>query len=84
MDKRAFFKTSLLGLGGLFWLKKAKGLEYYPSRPDSGWAILYSTWCGTSRDASIWISEGMNGVANVFDVKENPDLTFYKHLVIGG
>ncbi|HPB05017.1 MAG TPA: flavodoxin domain-containing protein, partial [Prolixibacteraceae bacterium] len=84
MDKRSFFKTSMVALSGLLIPRKMFALEYYPTTKNGEWAILYGTWCGSTRDASIWISEGMNGIANVFDVRENPDLSKYKHIVIGG
>ncbi len=84
MNKRHFFKMSLLAIGSLSFSKKLKALEYYPTQSDKKWAVLYSTWCGSSRDAAVWISEGMNGIANVFDVRENPDLSGYEHVVIGG
>ena len=84
MKKREFFKTGLLTLGALFVSRKAMSLEYYPTTKNVDWAILYGTWCGSSRDASLWISEGMDGIADVFDVRENPDLSKYKHLVVGG
>ncbi len=51
---------------------------------DKKWAVLYGTWCGSARDAALWISEGMDGIANVFDVRENPDLSKYDHIVVGG
>jgi len=84
MNKRTFFKTGLLGLSGLMCSKTAFPLEYYPASSDKKWAILYATWCGSTRDAALWISEGMDGIANVFDVRENPDLSGYDHIVIGG
>ncbi len=84
MNKRRFFKTSLLSLGGLVLAGKSEALEYYPTKPDKQWAVLYSTWCGSSRDAGLWISEGMDGIANVFDVRENPDLSGYAHIIVGG
>ncbi len=84
MNKRTFFKTGLLGLSAFFLPKKAFSLEYYPMPSDKKWAILYATWCGSTRDAGLWISEGMDGIANVFDVRENPDLSGYDHIVIGG
>ena len=84
MEKRAFIKTTLLAAGALLMPRKSRALEFYPSEKNGEWAILYGTWCGSSRDASIWISEGMNGIANVFDVRENPDLSGYKHLIVGG
>jgi menaquinone-dependent protoporphyrinogen IX oxidase len=84
MDKRKFFKISLLGMGAIVLSKRSDALEFYPNKSDKKWAVLYGTWCGSSRDAGVWISEGMDGIANVFDVRENPDLTGYEHLVIGG
>ena len=84
MNKRTFFKTSLTGLAVLLLPKKAFSLEYYPRPADKKWAVLYCTWCGSARDAAIWISEGMDGIANVFDVRENPDLSGYDHLIVGG
>jgi hypothetical protein len=84
MKKRDFLKTSLLGLGALLISRKTSALEYYPTVKNGDWAILYGTWCGSSRDAAVWISEGMDGTANVFDVRENPDLAKYKNIIIGG
>jgi hypothetical protein len=84
MKKREFLKAGLLGLGVFLLPGKATALEFYPRPSDKKWAVLFGTWCGTSRDAGIWISEGMDGIANVFDVRENPDLSKYDHVVIGG
>ena len=84
MKKRTFVKGLLLSAGALLLPKKAKALEYYPNKSDKKWAVLYATWCGSTRDAGLWISEGMDGIANVFDVRENPDLSQYDHVVIGG
>jgi menaquinone-dependent protoporphyrinogen IX oxidase len=64
--------------------KDAWALEYYPAQSDKKCAVLYSTWCGSSRDAAVWISEGMGGIADVFDVRENPDLQGVDHIVLGG
>lgn len=84
MDKRSFFKTCLVAAGSLMIPRKMFALEYYPTTKNEEWAVLYGTWCGSARDAGCWISEGMDGIANVFDVRENPDLSKYKHIVIGG
>ena len=84
MEKRDFFKASLLAVGSLLIPRKIMALEYYTTAKNVEWAILYGTWCGSSRDASVWISEGMNGIANVFDVRENPDLSKYKNIIVGG
>ena len=56
----------------------------YAQKSDKKWAVVYSTWCGSSRDAGVWISEGMGGIADVYDVRENPDLKTFDHVVVGG
>ena len=63
---------------------RAMALEYYPMPSDKKCAVLFATWCGSSRDAATWISEGMGGIADVFDVRENPDLAKFDHIVVGG
>lgn len=84
MERREFLKLGLAGIGTLALAKNAYALEFYPKPSDKKWAVLYATWCGTSRDAGVWISEGMGGIAAVFDVQENPDLQGFDHIVIGG
>lgn len=84
MNKRDFIKTGALALGALMVPNRMLALEDYPTTNKVDWAILYGTWCGSSRDASLWISEGMDGIAKVFDVRENPDLSGYKYVVVGG
>jgi menaquinone-dependent protoporphyrinogen IX oxidase len=84
MKKREFLKLGLLSFGAMTLSKKLSALEYYPNKSDKKWAVLYGTWCGSSRDAAVWMSEGMNGIANVFDVREDPDLSGYDYLVAGG
>jgi menaquinone-dependent protoporphyrinogen IX oxidase len=84
MKKRDFLKIGIIGAVTLFIPKKLRALEYYPNKSDKKWAVLYGTWCGSSRDAGVWISEGMDGIANVFDVRENPDLSKYDYIIIGG
>jgi menaquinone-dependent protoporphyrinogen IX oxidase len=84
MKKRDFMKIGIFSALGIFIPKKTLALEYYPNESNKKWAVLYGTWCGSSRDAGLWISEGMDGIANVFDVRENPDLSKYDHIIIGG
>ena len=83
MKKRDFIKTGLLGAGALLLPKRAEALEFYPMPSDRKWAVLFGTWCGTARDAGVWISEGMGGISQVYDVREKPDLSGYEHIVIG-
>lgn len=84
MERRNFFKLGLTGIGAMLIADKAWALKYYPKTLDKKWAVLYGTWCGTARDAGVWISEGMGGIADVFDVRENVDLREFDNLVIGG
>ena len=84
MERRNFLKVGLAGLSTIALADNAFALKFYPQPSDKKWAVLYGTWCGTSRDAGIWISEGMGGIADVFDVRENPDLKGFDHLVVGG
>ena len=84
MNRRVFFKHGLTGIATLTLAGPSHALEFYPNPSDKKWAIVYGTWCGSSRDAAIWISEGMGGIADVFDVRENPDLSSFDHVVIGG
>ena len=74
MKRRNFFKWGLAGVGTLALVDNAWALKYYPKQSDKKCAVLYGTWCGSSRDAAVWISEGMGGIADVFDARENPDL----------
>ena len=84
MNRRDFFKLGLAGVGTVVLAKNARALEYYPMPSEKKWAVLYGTWCGSSRDAGVWISEGMGGIANVFDVRESPDPNEFDHIIIGG
>ena len=58
-------------------------MKFYTNPADQKWAVLYGSWCGSTRDASAWISEGMGRIAAVVDVKEKPDVSAYDHIVIG-
>ena len=84
MERRNFLKLGLAGFGAIALADDAWALKYYPMASDKKYAVLYGTWCGSSRDAAVWISEGMGGIADVFDVRENPDLKAFDHIVIGG
>ena len=83
MKRREFLQLGLTGVGAAALAGKARALEYYPKPSPKKWAVIYSTWCGSSRDAGVWVSEGMGGIADVFDVKENPDLKTHEHIVLG-
>jgi menaquinone-dependent protoporphyrinogen IX oxidase len=85
MQRRDFFKLGLAaGVSTMALNHNSWALDYYPMPSDKKCAVLFATWCGSSRDAAVWISEGMGGIADVFDVRENPDLKRFDHIVIGG
>lgn len=84
MKRRDFFTMGLAGAGIVALVDNAWALKYYPMPSDKKCAVLYGTWCGSSRDAAVWISEGMGGIADVFDARENPDLKRFDHIIIGG
>lgn len=84
MYRRDFLRFGLAGAGLMALSRSISALEYYPVLSGKKWAVIYSTWCGSSRDAAIWISEGMGGIANVFDVRENPKLSDFDYIVLGG
>jgi hypothetical protein len=83
MKRRTLFELGLAGLGALAVPRRAAALKYYPKSSDKNWAILYATWCGSTRDAAVWISEGMGGIADAFDVRENTDLRPFDNIVVG-
>jgi menaquinone-dependent protoporphyrinogen IX oxidase len=84
MERRTFL-NGLAGMGTVFMTGAPDPLQYIPRESPSKekWAVLFGTWCGSTRDASIWISEGMGGIASVFDVRQKPDLKAYDYLIVG-
>lgn len=83
MNRRTFVGLGLAGFGALAAPGNAWALKYFPRPSDRKWAVLYGTWCGSARDAAVWISEGMGGIADAFDVREDADLRPFDHLVVG-
>ena len=83
MERRLFFALGLAGIGALAMPKTARALKSYPKASEKKWAVLYATWCGLARDAAVWISEGMGGIADAFDVRENADLKQFDNIVVG-
>ena len=91
MQRRAFINLGLVGLGTTMAMANPVAgqanlvpVQFIPIPAKEKWAVLFGTWHGTARDASIWVSEGMGGIAAVFDVRQVPaDLATYDHLVIG-
>lgn len=84
MERRTFVNLGLTGLGTSLLMANAAAAQFIPQPSKEKWAILFGTWYGTARDASVWVSEGMGGIASVFDIRQVPaDLASYDHLVIG-
>jgi len=84
MDRRAFLKT-IFAAGGvtLFYSPDTYALKLFPNSGKQKCAVLFGSRYGSTRDASIWISEGMGAIADVFDARENPDLSSFEVLVVG-
>jgi len=83
MKRRDFMKAVFLGSGIVFLASKAYPLKFYPNAGPGKWAILFGSLYGSTRDAAVWISEGMGGIAEVFDARENPDLSVFDNLIVG-
>ena len=83
MKRRTLLQFGFAGLGAVALPRCASALKYYPKASDKKWAILYATWCGSTRDTAVWISEGMGGIADAFDVRENADLKLFDNIVVG-
>jgi menaquinone-dependent protoporphyrinogen IX oxidase len=83
MQRRTFLGVGLAGLGTLA-MTKTGAAQFIPNPSKEKWAILYGTWYGTARDASIWISEGLGGIATIVDIRKVPeDLLSYDHIIVG-
>jgi len=82
MERRTFL-NGLAGMGAAYTLGALDPPQYMPKASKEKWAIVFGTWCGTARDAGTWISEGMGGIAAVFDVRQKPDLKAFDHAIIG-
>lgn len=84
MVRRHFLKTGLVGIGTLAIPGTIKALG--ASLQDSGktWAIIYSSQCGSTKDAATWINEGMGSIASVVDITTTPKVADYDYVIIGG
>jgi hypothetical protein len=71
MQRRTFINLGLAGLGTSLAMASPVP-QFIPKPSTKKWAILFATWYGTARDASIWISEGMGGIATVIDIRQVP------------
>jgi len=83
MDRRAFLKTMLAGGGATLLSSNTYALKLFPNTSKQKWAVLFGSRYGSTRDASLWISEGMGWVADVFDARENPDLSSFDGIIVG-
>jgi len=83
MDRRTFFKIMLVGGGLTVSVSNSYALKFFPNPGKQKWAILFGSRYGSTRDASLWISEGMGGIADVFDAREAPDLLPFDDLIVG-
>ncbi|MCL2877215.1 MAG: flavodoxin domain-containing protein [Acidobacteria bacterium] len=86
MERRTFLNIGAAGLSSLAVAAPLRA-QYIPqqwSGTKEKWAIIFATKYGTTRDAAVWVSEGMGAIADVFDVRRPPaNLSEYNHLVFG-
>jgi menaquinone-dependent protoporphyrinogen IX oxidase len=82
MERRTFL-NGLAGMGAVYSMSAVASPQYIPKESKEKWAVVFGTWCGSTRDAGMWISEGMGGIAAVFDARQKPDLKAYNHVIIG-
>ncbi len=64
-------------------MSNGHAMKLFPNPGKQKWAILFGSRYGSTRDASLWISEGMGGIADLFDARENPDLAAFDALMVG-
>jgi menaquinone-dependent protoporphyrinogen IX oxidase len=83
MNRRTLLKSILVG--GVFaaFASNSYALKLFPNPGKQKWAILFGSRYGSTRDASLWISEGMGGITDAFDARENPDLSSFDSIIIG-
>jgi menaquinone-dependent protoporphyrinogen IX oxidase len=82
MERRTFL-NGIAGMGTVYSMGALDPAQFFPKLSNPKWAVLFGTWCGTARDAGMWISEGMGGIAAVFDARQKPDIKSYDYLIIG-
>jgi menaquinone-dependent protoporphyrinogen IX oxidase len=83
MDRRTFLKTVVVGGGITAFASNSHALKLFPTPGKQKWAILFGSRYGSTRDASLWTSEGMGGIADAFDARENPDLSSFESIIVG-
>jgi len=83
MDRRTFLKAFLAGGGLTFLGSNSYALKLFPNPSKQKWAVLFGSRYGSTRDAGLWISEGMGGIADVFDARENPNLSSFEAIIVG-
>ncbi len=83
MERRTFLKTMLAGGGATLFSSNTYALKLFPNPGKQKWAVLFGSRYGSTRDASLWISEGMGWIADLFDARENPDLSPFDGIIIG-
>jgi len=85
MERRTFLNIGVAGLGSLAVAAPLRAQFIpQPSQSKEKWAVLFSTMYGSTRDAAIWVSEGMGATADVYDIRRPPaNLAEYDNLVIG-
>ena len=84
MLRRHFLKTGLAGIGTLAMPGTIRAFTESLQASDKTWAVIYSSKCGSTKDAATWISEGMGNIASVVDIETTPKVADYDYIIIGG
>ena len=61
MKRRDFLKAIFIGGGTVLMASNAYPLKFYSNAGPGKWAVLFGSRYGSTRDAALWISEGMGG-----------------------
>ncbi len=83
MDRRTFLKTVVAAGGATLFASNTYALKLFPNPGKQKWAVLFGSRYGSTRDASLWVSEGMGGIADAYDGRENPDLSSFDAIIVG-
>jgi len=83
MDRRVFLRSIASAGGMMLFSSNSYALKLFPNPGNQKRALLFGSRYGSTRDASLWISEGMGWIADLFDARENPDLSSFDNIIIG-
>jgi flavodoxin len=83
MHRRNFLRYGMAGAGTLVYAQGGNALEYLMPTAKKKYAVIYATWCGSTKDAATWISEAMGDDTEAVDVKTGPQVSDYEGIILG-